>query len=636
MTEDEFDALIRSLSQKAKANPTLFLWRTAGMAALGYAFILLVFTGALALTAGVVALLVVAPNFLTLKFALVVGAVTGGMSWAILKAVWIRMEAPTGLKLDRENAPALMELLDSLRSRLNSSPFHRVLLTREYNASVCQIPLLGMFGWHRNYLSLGLPLMQSLSAGEFEGVLAHEFAHLSRGHAGLGNWLYRLRRSWQHLIHQLQRRQNGGGQVFSRFLGWFWPRFNAHAFVRSRANEYEADAVAASLVGPARMATALTRVAVYGRHLDEGFWAPVMRRVQHDASPPDNIFLEMQGVLKNGPGPDLESRWMHKAFLVNTDNDDTHPCLRERLENLGQAPAGAAGFRLPSLSGPSAAEHYLSAQGPSLTRVLGKEWSDLIRPGWTREHAEVKVIADRLAEDGGPEVRGPAPVDVLWQKAKAVMRLAGPGAAQEWIDEILVRELTHADALFSRGAWRLSQDDGGGIRDVEKAMEYDPEWSNAGLGKLAGYYHRHGMGVELKATRQRYETFMATQGAVREESAGVALNDPLKAHGLSAVEMEALQRLLADEPVIQAAWCAQKKLRLSRKRHLHVLCLEVKVPFWKLRTNGADRAMIARLARSLPFPDDSVLFVRKKDLIHLADKIKRMADSQVYRRGERG
>ncbi|MDB6069327.1 MAG: hypothetical protein JWL81_498, partial [Verrucomicrobiales bacterium] len=39
MTDDEFDALIRSLSLKAKARPTLFLWRTAGLAALGYSFI---------------------------------------------------------------------------------------------------------------------------------------------------------------------------------------------------------------------------------------------------------------------------------------------------------------------------------------------------------------------------------------------------------------------------------------------------------------------------------------------------------------------------------------------------------------------------------------------------------------------
>ncbi|MDB6071406.1 MAG: hypothetical protein JWL81_2577, partial [Verrucomicrobiales bacterium] len=598
----------------------------------GYSFILLVFAGALALTAGVVAMLVLAPNFLTLKIAVVVGATTGGLSWAILKAVWIRLEAPTGLRLDRENAPALMDLLESMRTRLNAAAFHRVLLTPEYNASVCQVPLLGMFGWHRNYLSLGLPLLQSLSAPEFEGVLAHECAHLARGHAGLGNWLYRMRRSWQQLIHQLQRQQNGGGRVFSKFLHWFWPRFNAHAFVNSRANEYEADAVAAQLVGPERMATALTRVAVYGRHLNEGFWAPVMRRVQHEPAPPGNIFQEMQSVLKRGPGLDLESRWMHRAFLVNTDNDDTHPCLRERLENLGGRPDGAVDSRLPPLTGPSAAEHYLGGHGDALISRLAKEWADLVQAGWAREHAETKAIADRLTAEGGAEVRGPAPVDVLWSKAEAVMRLGGPGAAQELIDEILIRELTHADALFSRGAWRLSQDDGGGVRDVERAMEYDPEWKHAGLQSLGAYYHRHGMGAELKDVRQRFETFLSTQGEVLQERSGVALNDPLKAHGLSQGQLEDFQRILAAEPVIAAAWCAQKVLRLSRKGHLHVLCVEVKVPFWRLRTDGADQAMIQRLSRALPFPDECVVFVRKKDLIHLGDKIKRMADSRVYRR----
>jgi Zn-dependent protease with chaperone function len=632
MNDESFDMLVAGLTQKAKSHPTLFLWRTGALATLGYAFILTVFGLALTLTLGIIALIVVAPSFVTIKIGLVIGVVTGGMSWAILKAAWIRLQAPTGLKLTAKNAPELMQLIDSLRSKLKSARFHHVLLTGDYNASVCQIPLLGMFGWHRNYLSLGLPLMQSLSAAEFEGVLAHECAHLAGGHGRFGNWLYRMRRTWEQLIHQLVRQQNGGGRVFNSFLQWFWPRFNAHAFVLSRANEYEADATAARCAGAGPMAAALTRISVYGRHLDEGFWRPILRRANEEPAPPANIYAEMPGILSRGPESGLMSKWLHQAFLVKTDNTDTHPCLRERLEALGQLPATGDPDELPPLTGPSAADTYLGSYHAVHAAVLGKEWADHVRIRWQQRHTESKELADQLQESGGAAATGPAPVDVLWKKAEMVMNLEGPGAAQELIDEILVRDLSHADALFARGSWRLSQDDAAGLRDVERAMELDRDWTGNGLDQLASYYHRHGQVQELKALRLRFEAFEATQWEARAERAGVELNDALKAHGLTPAMEEALRNALAAEPAISKAWCAQKIMRHHPKSLMHVLAVEVKVPFWKLRLDGANQKLVQRLLAHMPFPNHYVVFVRKGELVHLADKISRMPGAQVYQR----
>lgn len=46
------------------------------------------------------------------------------------------------------------------------------------------------WGMMKNYLIIGLPLMQSLSTEQLTSVLAHEFGHLSKNHARAANWIY--------------------------------------------------------------------------------------------------------------------------------------------------------------------------------------------------------------------------------------------------------------------------------------------------------------------------------------------------------------------------------------------------------------------------------------------------------------
>src|SRR3989442_10711592 len=113
--------------------------------------------------------------------------------------MWITMETPTGESLTRPMCPELFRMLDELCTRLRTPRLHSVLLTPDFNAGVMQVPRLGLFGWYRSYLFIGLPLMKSLTAEQFQAVLAHELGHLARGHARAGNWIYRLRLIWQRL-----------------------------------------------------------------------------------------------------------------------------------------------------------------------------------------------------------------------------------------------------------------------------------------------------------------------------------------------------------------------------------------------------------------------------------------------------
>ena len=99
-----------------------------------------------------------------------------------------------------------------------SARFDHVLLTEEFNAAVVQIPRLGILGWNRNYLIIGLPLMKALTRKQLAAVLAHELGHLAGGHARLGNWIYRLRLGWMRLARRLEDSESVGKLVFRPFF----------------------------------------------------------------------------------------------------------------------------------------------------------------------------------------------------------------------------------------------------------------------------------------------------------------------------------------------------------------------------------------------------------------------------------
>src|SRR5262249_43481952 len=146
---------------------------------LAYSFILLILLFALALLAGIGLFLwgVLRVGHGSGMFALVkiLIPVTIGvliLVAAILRSLWVHVPEPPGMGLEREQAVPLFLEIDRLRTRLGVPRFHRVILTDDLNAAVVQVPRLGIFGWQKNFLMIGVPLMLVLPPEEFQAVLA--------------------------------------------------------------------------------------------------------------------------------------------------------------------------------------------------------------------------------------------------------------------------------------------------------------------------------------------------------------------------------------------------------------------------------------------------------------------------------
>ena len=398
--EDRFRPLVAELEKLAEVRPDAYRRRVMWRAWLGYGYIAMVLIALLAAIAVMAAVILMGGHsILLLKPALIIVLVIA----AILRALWVKAAPPKGITVTRAEAPGLFAMLDEVRARVGGPKADTVLVAPEFNAAIVQRPRLGVFGWHRNYVVIGLPLLRALSRDEVMAVIAHEYGHLSGGHGKSGQWIYRVRMTWLQLSQSL-----GGtlaGRIFQRFFNWYGPWFNAYSFVLARSNEYEADRASAAVAGAGGAARALARVAAE-LHRYDAFWHDLWGEsgLERESVSPHTL---MGGhFVKPMAGSDVREA-LNAALAEATDIHDTHPSLRDRLAALGEV--------LPELEpvGQSGAEALLGAGlTQTLAQKLDADWWDRAARNWQARQAQLKATREAMARLEG---RGDLSEEESWQ-----------------------------------------------------------------------------------------------------------------------------------------------------------------------------------------------------------------------------
>jgi hypothetical protein len=371
---------------------------------------------------------------------------------------------------------------------------HTVLLTADFNAGVMQVPRLGVFGWHRSYLFIGLPLMKSLTVEQFQAVLAHELGHLSRGHARAGNWIYRLRLIWLRLENAFATTPHWSGGPIRAFFRWYIPRFSATSFPLARTNEYEADAAAAKLTSARSAAQALTAVSIVGSYLSEKYWPKIhsaARELPQPAFAPYSEF--MAAALRDVPAEELRA-WQETALTAKTSYDDTHPSLADRLKALGADPEFA-----PPLVGDSA-EQLLGSERARLEGVFDARWRERVAASWKQVHENTQRNRQRLVE-----LRSQAKLDETQAVELADLEEdvgTGPTAAFALRRSLLEKYPDSLQLRFAVARQYLQAGNPAGVAPMETLIETEPEAFVPGAELLRDYYWRRNQ-MELAKQWQR-------------------------------------------------------------------------------------------------------------------------------------
>jgi Zn-dependent protease with chaperone function len=621
VTQDEFESLVKRLEQDATADPVRYRRTLGALALLGYSYIGIVVVALVGGTALVCWLAI--KNALALLLLKNVGWALVVLVYLVIRALWIKLEPPRGRPLSPLTCPRLFELIETVRKRAGAPPIAQVLLTNEFNASVVQMPRLGVFGGSRDLLLLGLPLMQALSAAELEAVIAHEFGHLSGAHGRFGAWIYRLRAGWTRLLDALTQEQHWGAAIFKRFFDWYAPLFNAYSFVQARQQEYEADRVSVEAVGASTAASALLRVNVQSDFLGEKFWPAVFKRAETDPVPALSPFAMLGRAFTQSNGDPAARSWLSRSLTRRTGYDDTHPCLTDRLTAMGVAPF------VPDPIATNAADALLGSASEVLQRQMDDHWRAEIRGWWGERHQFVSNARARLADLERQREGATLSETDLWERAQLTEDIVSTDRALVAYDDVLSRNPRHVGALLRRGMILLERDDDAGVALLESARTLDERAEQSACAALAAFHRRRGNDAEARVFELRYWAFEDRSQLARRERESVRTRDSFMGHGLEAEAIRQLADELARIPGLRSAMLVRKRVIHDPGSDLFVLGLCSEVPWWQPSSHRAERELVARVGRECRFPGETLIISLRTNK-HFRKPLRAVSDSLIF------
>lgn len=492
MDQKKFEELVARLEVESGRSPTRYQVRVALLALLGFGVLMAVLSlagfGLLALIAAGLAILLTGGKALLLLVKL--GKILIFLAlplWTLIKssvsALFTRLPAPTGQEITKNQAPALFDALERMRRSMHGPAFHHVLITDDMNAAVVQRPAFGLFGWPRNYLILGLPLLESVSPDEALAIVAHEYGHLAGAHSRFAAYIYRLRISWGTISAVADRWTGWTGRVLRKVIGAYAPYFNAYTFVLARANEYQADAAASELVGATVAASALKRVnVVAAKH--QSFMEQTYSAIDELPSPPKDIAEQWSRIATQALDSEQAQSWLQTALDRIPHFSDTHPALKQRLQAL-RIPNESLTALPEAVPGETAATRWLGAQASKIRDVLQSAWAEGVNRAWTERHTAIQTQKQRLAE---LESRSDLTLDEATERLRLRVQLIKDA---DHLPELTAFNAEHPDqsvSLYLEADWRLNLGDASGIDLLEKVISIDPNAIKPACERAWTYY----------------------------------------------------------------------------------------------------------------------------------------------------
>ena len=569
---------VRLHEQESQADPRRYRRKVLMFALLGYGVLLLAALLAVALLGWVMARMAAGGFRGWMVWPLLASL---GLLWSVLAALRPGWGAAQGERLSARDAPALFDALDKIRRKVNGPPLHEVRVDGSFNASIEQRPRWLGLGQH-NVLTLGWPLLAALEPRRVLVVVAHEYGHLRGDHGRLSAWIYRTRRTWGRLYHHYREDDSLVAAALVRFVGWYFPRFDALSFALARQDEYEADRVAVRLFGAEAVTQTLQEIELKAAQYDEQFWAQWWRlaRISAPGDAPPTPFQQMPQLMLRPPEPALQRRWLRRALQRLPDPDDTHPVLRDRLAAVRLGPGGQdevvarpRGDDLPALSG----GHSLRLLGQARARVamaLDKAWWREARGEWGRHGERLRTLWADAQRLKAKDSQALSVADWL-RLAEAREVLSGKNPLPQ-LEQALALAPEHETLLLRLVRLQVPEGDPRAGEWLERLHGYEASaWRAATLAQdWLDEITRRGQPPKAELRRLWRKRLQAAQALEDKAWETFSATPPWERSIPVVLEAEALRELRGDVlsvPGLRSAWISEQDLDLRpRRRHFAV------------------------------------------------------------------
>jgi Zn-dependent protease with chaperone function len=605
----KFDRLVHQLERSAKRSTTNYYLKLILLTSLGYGYIAF-------LCVGIVGGLCFALWLLQLSqqrsISIDSRLLYAGVGLLAIAVFWVQYTPLQDRHLDRDEYPELFATIDRLQLQINTPPIHHVTINSEHNAGIYQAPRWGILGGYRNYLILGLPLMQSLSPAQFEATLAHELGHLSGNDSRFVGWIYRIRQMWEQLTI------DNNLFFLQWFFRWYEPLIKAYSFVLVRDREYAADALAGNIAGKETAAADLIQTYVYQSYLQESFQRDLTAQMRDRSTPPPDLVTQMLASIRQPLDPQLARRWLGLALGETTDTVDTHPCLRDRLAAVGYLEPPDW---MPACLPQTAAEYFFGDRSPNLLMDLDERWSNDNRSIWEKKHRYSRLQQEYL--------------DLLTAKShvvtlslhEAIIRASLTQSAVDetaalplWLD-IINRDPERAIALYQAGKILASDRQQIGCDYLERAIALDPDLVICSCEEIYDFY-LHQNNLELANIYLDWRQQHLPKQWRSKLERRVKDTDVFTHHNLPPDRLAELIDILTDRSAVSHAYLVCKQMQIFPDYPLYILAIDGK-------NLNSDPQTVDRLEIQLNLDERWNLIVNNPTNARLFYSIARLSNTRI-------
>lgn len=600
-----FIELIRRQEALAAQDPDGYRRRVVAYASLGYLYVFGVVLFLLAILAGLAFLIIFSSGARVLLLKL--GIVLIPIIYYVVRSLFVKIEKPTGPRVSPRDAPKLWAEVDEMAQKLGAPKIDEIVLDMDMNAAAAQVPRIGLLGFYRNYLLLGLPLMIALPKDEMKSVIAHEFGHFSGQHGRTGGWIYRLNAAFEGIRANLAR--HGGSMLFSPFFNWFQPRFDAVSFALRRQNEYAADAAAARLAGADAAAMALMRLGFLSEMMDKAVWDRMTERSREQSEAPRDAYSNLEKRLEEaGQTVEIETH-LSRSLKSTTSYDDTHPSLTDRLRALGQLPEGSRDEVIAKLRKPvaeSAADAYLGGYLPKAVEAFNQEFYNQWKDGWKDMYDGHRKAIEELAELERKADEGELSWSEKLELAYLTLRKKDAAMALPMFQRFLVEKPNDPDVLYGLGEALLELGEGEGETHLRESFRLNLEYLPAATQLIASYRAKYGNPDDIDQLREEfYENLQAAQVVEREKS-NLRVGDTFVESSYDQIQRDKLAEQLMALTDVKRAWLVAKVIPMDVTQRTEVLIIEPT----KTMLSSSDRnsRVVDKVLQEVAFPTAIMVF----------------------------
>lgn len=582
-----FHKLIEEAEENLRRNPVAYRRKLGLLAGLGYIYIF----GVLLLTLILIGLSIYGMlnssgvMLLLIKTKLII--ILPIVIFVLIKALWVKIDAPTGYVLNRKDYPILYKEVDAIQKKLKAPKVHQILLTPEFNAAIYQTPRLGILGWHKNTLILGLSLMISMDRDQCLSVIAHEFGHLSGNHSRFAGWIYRVRMTWMRVMDAFDQAEGAGYLIFGKFFDWYAPYFNSYSFALARANEYEADAIATEITSRQALVGALCQTYIAPDLMQKYYWMDVEKQVGETNEVNSKIYTGLYNRIKQKPFEMKEAeKLMQMVLKEETGHTDTHPALKDRIKPYTQK------IDVPVFPNENAAEALFADKLYAILRDFDKDWADNNLEWWRERFDYLQKSQEELQK---LEEKEGLNEDESWNLAILTEEL------EPEVDPLPHYQAFHAKCpndiggVYAIGRLLLERDDQEGISYLDKTLDH-PDAVIPACELAYAFYKNKGKDADAEKYRLKAEAHMDLQKQAQNERADLYKYDEYIQDELSNEWLEELKKQFASIDGIKTVWVCRKKVKIFVDQPVYVFIYTSK--WWKSHSK-LDQAVL----NMLQFPE---------------------------------